>query len=105
MSQVHPKIVTEHAEIFRIVGDETAANVRRAVFFHAPEEFEQLRGLEMFQKMAAINAVALARDLAHLFAPQKLEDVDLEIIDAEFFSSCDRFGVAFNPETGNSFFF
>jgi len=59
----------------------------------------------MLEKMTAINAIALARDLAHLFAPQKLEDVDLEIFDAELFAGRDRFGVAFNTKSGNSVFF
>ena len=105
MGQVHPEIVTEHAEIFRIVGDETAANIRRTVFFYAPEEFEQLRGFEVLEQMAAINAVAVSRDFAHFFAPEKLEDVDLEIFDAEPLTGRDRFGVAFNPESGDPVFF
>ena len=105
MGEVHPEIVAEHAEVFGIVGDESATNVRCAVFLHAPEEFEQLRRLEMFEQMTAINAVALAQDFPRLLAPQKLEDVALEIFDAELFAGRDRFGVAFDADSGDSVFF
>ena len=102
MGEIHPEIVAENAEIFGIICDESTANVWRAVFFDALEKLEQLRGLEMFKEVTAINPVALARDLAHLFTPQKLEDVDLEVFSAELFTGRDRFGVTFNAEPGDS---
>ena len=91
MGQVHPKVVAEHAEVFGIIGDEAAADIRRAVFLHATEKFEDLRGLEMLEQVTAVNAVASAGDFAEVVAPQKLKDVDLEILDAEFFAGGNRF--------------
>ena len=59
----------------------------------------------MLEEMTAINSVALARDRAHFISPQKLEDVDLEILNAKLFAGGDRFGVAFNTESSDSIFF
>ena len=104
MSEIHPEIVPEHAEVFGIVSDESATNIWRAVLLHAAKEFEQLRGLEMLEQMTAINAVALASGLAQIVATKKLEDVDLEILDAEFFAGRDRFGMIFHAEACDSVF-
>ena len=105
MSEIHPEIVAEHAEVFGIVGDESATNIRRAVFFDAAEKFEQLGRLEMLEKVTTINAVALTSDLAQIVATKKLEDVDLEIFDAELFAGGDRLGMIFHAEAGDSVFF
>ena len=104
MSEIHPEIVAEHAEVFGIIGDESATNIRRAVFFDAAKEFEQLRRLEMLEQMTAINAVALAGDFAEILATKKLEDVDLEIFDTELFTGGDRFGMIFDADASDSVF-
>ena len=95
----------EHAEVFGIIGDEPATNIWRAVLFDAAEKFEQLRGLEMLEQVTTINSVAFSGDLAEILATKKLEDVDLEIFDAELFVGGDRFGMIFHAEAGDSFFF
>src|ERR1051325_5293203 len=99
MGKVHPEIVTDHAEVFGIIGDESTTNIWRAVFFDAAKKLEYLRGLEVLEQMTTIDAVALARKFAEIFAAKKLEDVDLEIFDTELFAGGDRFGVSFHTNT------
>jgi len=105
VGEIHPEIVAEHAEIFRIIRDESTTDIRRAVFFDATEKFEQLRRFEVLEQVTAVNAIALTCELTHLVTPEKLEDVDLEILDAKLFAGSDRLGVTFNTESGDFVFF
>jgi hypothetical protein len=104
MGQIHPEIVAEHTDVFRIIGDEAATNIWCAVFFDPTKKFEDLSGLEMLDEVATINSVALASDLTHVGAPEELKNVDPDILNAEFFSRGNGLGVILHSHARDSFF-